>query len=188
MVSLFRQKEMLKKDILKKRALLERELQAEIQREVAEELALRTKQERSRQEDVRTGSSRRKSAATATTAVVAHQAVKSAGGRQKPSPKKQPVGGGAATSPSQTQTAEPNQPGRGGMKKGKLYCVCRKPYDETKFYVGCDLCNNWFHGDCVGITEKSSKSLTEFVCNECRQARDTQKLYCLCQQPYDDSQ
>ncbi|XP_049823872.1 nucleosome-remodeling factor subunit NURF301 isoform X3 [Aethina tumida] len=188
MVSLFRQKEMLKKDILKKRALLERELQAEIQREVAEELALRTKQERSRQEDVRTGSSRRKSAATATTAVVAHQAVKSAGGRQKPSPKKQPVGGGAATSPPQTQTAEPNQPGRGGMKKGKLYCVCRKPYDETKFYVGCDLCNNWFHGDCVGITEKSSKSLTEFVCNECRQARDTQKLYCLCQQPYDDSQ
>lgn len=60
-------------------------------------------------------------------------------------------------------------------------CVCR-------FYVGCDLCNNWFHGECVGITEEMSKSLTEFVCTECRHARDTQELYCLCKQPYDESQ
>lgn len=70
----------------------------------------------------------------------------------------------------------------------QVYCICRTPYDETKFYVGCDLCNNWFHGECVDITEESSKSLTEFVCEECKQARETQKLYCLCQQPYDDSQ
>lgn len=75
-----------------------------------------------------------------------------------------------------------------GLRKEKVYCICRTPYDETKFYVGCDLCNNWFHGDCVGITEESSKNMTEFVCNECKQARDTQKLYCLCQQPYDESQ
>lgn len=57
-----------------------------------------------------------------------------------------------------------------------------------RFYVGCDLCNNWFHGECVGITEEMSKSLTEFVCTECRHARDTQELYCLCKQPYDESQ
>ncbi|KAJ4445599.1 hypothetical protein ANN_12281 [Periplaneta americana] len=59
---------------------------------------------------------------------------------------------------------------------------------DAKFYVGCDLCNNWFHGECVGITEEMSKSLTEFVCTECRHARDTQELYCLCKQPYDESQ
>lgn len=59
---------------------------------------------------------------------------------------------------------------------------------DHRFYVGCDLCNNWFHGDCVGITEEMSKSLSEFVCTECRHARDTQELYCLCKQPYDESQ
>lgn len=54
--------------------------------------------------------------------------------------------------------------------------------------MGCDLCNNWFHGECVDITEEGSKNLTEFVCSECKHARDTQELYCLCRQPYDESQ
>lgn len=58
----------------------------------------------------------------------------------------------------------------------------------SRFYVGCDLCNNWFHGDCVGITEEMAKSLSEFVCNECTHARESQELYCLCKQPYDESQ
>ncbi|XP_050310711.1 nucleosome-remodeling factor subunit NURF301 isoform X3 [Anthonomus grandis grandis] len=171
MVTLYRQKEMLKKDILRKRALLEKELQYEIQ-EVADELAARTKIERTKQDEVRTGSSKRKSAATVTTpAIPVH---KPAGGRSKKTSKSHHSPGG----------------GGGGhkSKKEKVYCICRTPYDETKFYVGCDLCNNWFHGDCVGITEELSKTLTEFICDECRQARETQKLYCLCQQPYDDSQ
>ncbi|XP_063923379.1 nucleosome-remodeling factor subunit NURF301 isoform X3 [Zophobas morio] len=172
LVSLYRQKEFLKKDILRKRALLEKELQYEIQKEVAEELAARTKMERSKQDEVRTGSSKRKSAATATTAVIP-QVTKSA--RQKKGQK-------------QTQATQNAAAQRAAIKKEKLYCICRTPYDETKFYVGCDLCSNWFHGDCVGITEESSRTLTEFVCDECKQAKDTEKLYCLCQQPYDDSQ
>ncbi|XP_064211217.1 nucleosome-remodeling factor subunit NURF301 isoform X2 [Tribolium castaneum] len=172
LVSLYRQKEFLKKDILRKRALLEKELQYEIQKEVAEELAARTKIERTKQDEVRTGSSKRKSAATATTAVIP-QASKTA--RHKKGQK-------------QTHAVPSTAAQRSGIKKEKLYCVCRTPYDETKFYVGCDLCNNWFHGDCVGITEESSRTLTEFVCEECKQAKDTEKLYCLCQQPYDDSQ
>ncbi|XP_055631397.1 nucleosome-remodeling factor subunit NURF301 isoform X2 [Toxorhynchites rutilus septentrionalis] len=77
---------------------------------------------------------------------------------------------------------------RMSKKKEKIYCLCRKPYDETKFYVGCDLCNNWFHGDCVGISEEQSKEINEFICSECKHARETQELYCLCKQPYDESQ
>ncbi|XP_022221729.2 nucleosome-remodeling factor subunit NURF301 isoform X3 [Drosophila obscura] len=73
-------------------------------------------------------------------------------------------------------------------KKEKLYCVCRTPYDETKFYVGCDLCSNWFHGDCVSITEEASKNLSEFICIDCKKARETEELFCSCRQPYDDSQ
>uniref|UniRef100_A0A182WJX8 Bromodomain-containing protein n=1 Tax=Anopheles minimus TaxID=112268 RepID=A0A182WJX8_9DIPT len=72
--------------------------------------------------------------------------------------------------------------------KAQTHCICQTPYDDSKFYVGCDLCNNWFHGDCVGISEEESKKITEYICSECKHARDTQELYCLCRQPYDESQ
>ncbi|XP_045474832.1 nucleosome-remodeling factor subunit NURF301 isoform X2 [Harmonia axyridis] len=194
MASLFRHKELLKKDILRKRALLERELQCEIQKEVADELAARTKLERTKQDEVRTGSSKRKAAAQPTTTLVQPQTPRTGRSAAKQKTTPQP------TTPQNNQKQQtqqhvsptpniPNQPrSNSSSKKEKLYCLCRTPYDETKFYVGCDLCNNWFHGDCVGITEESSKTLTEFICQECKQASDTQKLYCLCQQPYDNSQ
>ncbi|XP_063224982.1 nucleosome-remodeling factor subunit NURF301 isoform X2 [Bacillus rossius redtenbacheri] len=178
-VLLFRHKELLKKDMIKKRALLEKELQIEIQKELSNELAARTKAERSKQDEVRTGSGKRKSAAVSATALNPMSAGRGGGsGRGKRQPRS--MSGGRA--------ASPGSGGASGRKKEKLYCICRTPYDPSKFYVGCDLCNNWFHGECVGITEESSKSLAEFVCTECKHARETQELYCLCKQPYDESQ
>ncbi|CAK9823195.1 Nucleosome-remodeling factor subunit NURF301 [Anthophora retusa] len=174
-VLLFRHKELLKKDILKKRALLEKELQIDIQKDLSAELASRTKAERHKQDEVKVGSAKRKA-----NAQVAQQvSPPNRGGR----PKKYKAQGHNTTPPGASTTATANR-----IKKEKLYCLCRTPYDETKFYVGCDLCNNWFHGDCVGITEEMCKTLSEFVCTECRHARDTQELYCLCKQPYDESQ
>ncbi|XP_054008049.1 nucleosome-remodeling factor subunit NURF301 isoform X1 [Hylaeus anthracinus] len=174
-VLLFRHKELLKKDILKKRALLEKELQIDIQKDLSAELASRTKAERHKQDEVKVGSAKRKA-----NAQVAQQvSPPNRGGR----PKKYKAQGNSTTPPGASTAATPNR-----IKKEKLYCLCRTPYDETKFYVGCDLCNNWFHGDCVGITEEMCKTLSEFVCTECRHARDTQELYCLCKQPYDESQ
>ncbi|KPJ15071.1 hypothetical protein RR48_09098 [Papilio machaon] len=137
---LFKHKELLKKDIIKKRGLLEKELGVDIQKELSTELALRTRAERSKQEEVR--------------------------GKR----------------PAQQRTA------RKPAKKEKLLCVCRTPYDNTKFYVGCEHCSNWFHGECVGVTEAMSKTMEEYVCKECRRAAETQELYCLCRQPYDNSQ
>ncbi|XP_036150042.1 nucleosome-remodeling factor subunit NURF301 isoform X2 [Monomorium pharaonis] len=173
-VLLFRHKELLKKDILKKRALLEKELQIDIQKDLSAELATRTKAERHKQDEVKVGSAKRKANAQAAQQV-------SPTSRSGSRPKKHKSQSNSTTPPGgSTATSR--------IKKEKLYCLCRTPYDETKFYVGCDLCNNWFHGDCVGITEEMSKTLSEFVCTECRHARDTQELYCLCKQPYDESQ
>uniref|UniRef100_A0A096M732 Bromodomain PHD finger transcription factor n=2 Tax=Poecilia formosa TaxID=48698 RepID=A0A096M732_POEFO len=76
-------------------------------------------------------------------------------------------------------------------KDTKLYCICKTPYDESKFYIGCDLCSNWFHGACVGITEKEAKKLEDFVCNDCKRSQEGQsneELYCICRTPYDDTQ
>lgn len=33
---------------------------------------------------------------------------------------------------------------------------------------GCDNCNEWFHGDCIRITEKMAKAIREWYCLECR--------------------
>ncbi|XP_059483006.1 nucleosome-remodeling factor subunit NURF301 isoform X2 [Neocloeon triangulifer] len=170
---LFRTTEALRKEATKKRAFLEKELIAEIQREVAVELAARTLAERNKQEEVRT--TKRK--------------VSGSG----PQPRQVAVAGGQHGAPSTVPKTPPKKRQKrssspsGRNKKEKLFCSCRTPYDDTKFYVGCDLCNNWFHGDCVGITEQQSKGMTEFVCDECKHARDTKELYCLCKQPYDES-
>ncbi|XP_058794232.1 nucleosome-remodeling factor subunit NURF301 isoform X2 [Phymastichus coffea] len=168
-VLLFRHKELLKKDILKRRALLEKELQIDVQKDLSMELANRTKAERNKQDEVKVGSAKRKANA---------QPPQQISPPNRRTPKKQKTAHPSAVGPSMSSR----------IKKEKLYCLCRTPYDETKFYVGCDLCNNWFHGDCVGITEEMSKSMSEFVCTECRHARETQELYCLCKQPYDESQ
>ena len=68
-------------------------------------------------------------------------------------------------------------------KKGKkLVCICRKEFDHSKFYVGCDLRGNWYHGDCVGISERQSKSINVYVCEECQSAKMNQELFCFCRQ------
>lgn len=62
---------------------------------------------------------------------------------------------------------------------------------SLRFYIGCDLCSNWFHGVCVGITEKEAKKLEDFVCNDCKrgqEAASNEELYCICRTPYDESQ
>lgn len=26
-----------------------------------------------------------------------------------------------------------------------VYCVCRQPYDVSRFMIECDICKDWFH-------------------------------------------
>ncbi|KAF7732074.1 hypothetical protein EC973_006329 [Apophysomyces ossiformis] len=49
---------------------------------------------------------------------------------------------------------------------GTLYCVCRKPYD-ARFMIACDRCNQWFHGECVGISEAEGEFIDLYFCVEC---------------------
>lgn len=63
-------------------------------------------------------------------------------------------------------------------------------FPSLRFYIGCDLCTNWYHGDCVGITEKEAKKMDDYICVECKRGQEssTEELYCICQTPYDESQ
>uniref|UniRef100_A0A8C7FS13 CXXC-type zinc finger protein 1 n=1 Tax=Oncorhynchus kisutch TaxID=8019 RepID=A0A8C7FS13_ONCKI len=48
-----------------------------------------------------------------------------------------------------------------------VYCICRKP-DINCFMIGCDNCNEWFHGNCINLTEKMAKAIRQWYCLRCR--------------------
>ena len=40
----------------------------------------------------------------------------------------------------------------------------------------------------MGISEENSKNVDEFVCQGCSKASDNHEIFCLCQEPYDNTQ
>uniref|UniRef100_A0A8C5CMJ7 CXXC-type zinc finger protein 1 n=1 Tax=Gadus morhua TaxID=8049 RepID=A0A8C5CMJ7_GADMO len=63
-------------------------------------------------------------------------------------------------------TREGSEDGMDG-ENSPLYCICRKP-DINCFMIGCDNCNEWFHGHCINVTEKMAKAIREWYCMRCR--------------------
>lgn len=35
-------------------------------------------------------------------------------------------------------------------------------------FSACDACNIWYHGSCIGISEKESAKIENFFCHRCR--------------------
>lgn len=54
----------------------------------------------------------------------------------------------------------------------EVYCICRKS-DTKRFMIGCDQCDEWFHGDCISITEEHAKTIKKFFCLNCRDKNPT---------------
>ncbi|XP_078730156.1 histone lysine demethylase PHF8 isoform X2 [Lampetra fluviatilis] len=48
-----------------------------------------------------------------------------------------------------------------------VYCVCRLPYDVTRFMIECDVCKDWFHGSCVDVEESAAASIDLYHCPNC---------------------
>jgi hypothetical protein len=49
-------------------------------------------------------------------------------------------------------------------------CVCQGR--GTGLMVQCDLCDDWFHASCVGLSEASALALRSFLCDSCGDADD----------------
>ncbi|XP_030049775.1 CXXC-type zinc finger protein 1 isoform X3 [Microcaecilia unicolor] len=72
-----------------------------------------------------------------------------------------------------SEFSDPDFPAAGEVKSengenAPVYCICRKP-DINCFMIGCDNCNEWFHGYCISITEKMAKAIREWYCLQCRE-------------------
>uniref|UniRef100_UPI00358F12BC histone lysine demethylase PHF8-like isoform X3 n=1 Tax=Myxine glutinosa TaxID=7769 RepID=UPI00358F12BC len=48
-----------------------------------------------------------------------------------------------------------------------VYCLCRLPYDVTRFMIECDVCKDWFHGSCVGVEEHAAIDIDLYHCPNC---------------------
>nr|XP_019939679.1 PREDICTED: nucleosome-remodeling factor subunit BPTF isoform X8 [Paralichthys olivaceus] len=196
---LYRHKESLKMEILKKRALLDKDLQLEAQEELKRDL-LRMRREKERAQAAAKQAAQAAAQAAhkqqqqhtlahaqgiaaqhhlTTTVTSAHKRKREEERETVPSAKSKSKKKMILT----TITKE-------SKKDTKLYCICKTPYDETKFYIGCDLCTNWYHGDCVGITEKEAKKMDDYICVECKRGQESSavELFCICRTPYDESQ
>ncbi|CAI9614927.1 unnamed protein product [Staurois parvus] len=45
-------------------------------------------------------------------------------------------------------------------------------FGVRRFYIGCDRCQNWFHGRCVGILQSEADLIDEYVCPQCQSTED----------------
>eukprot|EP01104_Vermistella_antarctica_P001191 TRINITY_DN1124_c0_g1_i1.p1 TRINITY_DN1124_c0_g1~~TRINITY_DN1124_c0_g1_i1.p1 ORF type:complete len:1032 (-),score=211.01 TRINITY_DN1124_c0_g1_i1:20-3115(-) len=64
-----------------------------------------------------------------------------------------------------------------GGADGGQYCVCQSPYDARLFYVQCNDCDQWYHGQCVGLREVDCPDV--YTCSWCRRSANVSRLQAL---------
>ncbi|KAK3711795.1 hypothetical protein RRG08_036999 [Elysia crispata] len=99
--------------------------------------------------------------------------------------------GGSATSVNVASAKSQSQVQASEQARAKSKAMTAEQREEAnRFYIGCDLCSNWFHGSCVGISEDEAKYIDSYICEDCRKQQEntSEELYCLCRTPYDENQ
>ena len=47
-----------------------------------------------------------------------------------------------------------------------VYCVGKQPHGG-RFMIQCDLCYEWYHGDCVNVTQEEASDINTYYCPLC---------------------
>lgn len=56
-----------------------------------------------------------------------------------------------------------------------LYCSCRRPALHGQHMLTCDVCDQWYHGECVNISKEELKTLKTWVCPACEKKTEKKK-------------
>ncbi|KAJ7963967.1 PHD finger alfin-like protein [Quillaja saponaria] len=51
---------------------------------------------------------------------------------------------------------------------------CGGNYSADEFWIGCDICERWYHGKCVKITPAKAESIKQYKCPSCSTKRSKQ--------------
>ena len=154
-----RHKDLLKKDIAAKRSLLERQLALDIQLKI-EEIRAKSAPPPSATETSPTVRSPPPVFSPPPQTPATSAAAPSSPGK-KPAEKRKrkdsestttavTPSGGKSEASSAKKRKRSGSTSAGGVaggtktsKSDKLHCICKTKYDPSKFYVGCDVCNEW---------------------------------------------
>ncbi|GLT78941.1 hypothetical protein SLA2020_504580 [Shorea laevis] len=44
---------------------------------------------------------------------------------------------------------------------------CGGSYNSDEFWIGCDICERWYHGKCVKITPAKAETIKQYKCPSC---------------------
>ncbi|KAF3649509.1 putative solute carrier family 25 member 44-like [Capsicum annuum] len=57
------------------------------------------------------------------------------------------------------------------MQDETLCGACGEKYQEDEFWICCDKCETWFHGECVKITAATAEYIKQYKCRPCSSKR-----------------
>ncbi|PHU24480.1 hypothetical protein BC332_09587 [Capsicum chinense] len=57
------------------------------------------------------------------------------------------------------------------MQDETLCGACGEKYQEDEFWICCDKCETWFHGQCVKITAATAEYIKQYKCRPCSSKR-----------------
>uniref|UniRef100_A0AC35G4R4 PHD-type domain-containing protein n=1 Tax=Panagrolaimus sp. PS1159 TaxID=55785 RepID=A0AC35G4R4_9BILA len=57
----------------------------------------------------------------------------------------------------------------------EILCICNEPYDSNSHWIGCNLCDKWFHPECVQTTIEAVQAAGEYICHSCAFDRASQR-------------
>ena len=58
----------------------------------------------------------------------------------------------------------------------RLWCVCRRPAGEDKFMICCDCCHEWYHGECVDVSQSQEHTDSDYVSPLCVPSSNSQYI------------
>jgi COMPASS component SPP1 len=94
----------------------------------------------------------------------------SSGGAKKAksgAPKKAKTDGAKQSGVGDADGADGADGGNSSESDNGPYCLCRGP-DDHRFMIACDRCEDWFHGECIGMDKHTGENLVQkYICPNC---------------------